>query len=66
MLSLSQLRFHLHELGPQAVASGLPFKQEPPGATGAANKGEAQKVESLRFSKPALRPSDRREAAKLD
>ena len=60
------LLFHLLELGPQAIATGLPFKQEFAVATGAANEGKAQKVESLRFSKPEPSPSVRREAAKLD
>jgi hypothetical protein len=66
MPPLSHLPFHLLELSPQAVAPGLPFKQEFAVAACAANEGKAEKVESLRFSEAALLSSVRREAAKLD
>ena len=54
------------ELGPQAVASGLPLKKEFAVAACAANEGKTQKIESLRFSKPALRPVVGREAGVLE
>jgi hypothetical protein len=66
MPPLSHLLFHFLELGPQAVASGLPLKKESAVAACAANEGKTQKIESLRFSKPALRPVVGREATELD
>jgi hypothetical protein len=54
MPPLSHLGLHLFELGQQAVTPGFPFEQKFPIATDAADEGEAQKVESLRFSEPAL------------
>src|ERR1051325_5594370 len=56
----------LLELRPHAVASALPRDEELASACFAADEGEAQEVEGLRFAKSALRASVRREAAELD
>jgi hypothetical protein len=61
-----QLPFDLLELGPHAVASGLPFDQELTLAGFTANEGEAQKIEGLRFSEPEPFAIGRGIAAKLN
>ena len=50
----SQLLLDLLELRPHAVAPGLPLEQEVARAGFAADEGEAQEVEGLRFAEPAL------------
>src|SRR6266540_2475115 len=54
------------ELRPHAVASGLPMNQELAPAGFAADEGEAQEVEGLRFAESAPFAIGRREAAELD
>src|SRR5436853_531272 len=66
MPSPSNLLLNFLELDPQTVAAGLPFDQEFTAAACAANEGEAEKAEGLRFSEPTLSTLDRREAAKMN
>src|SRR5436309_15189689 len=54
------------QLRPHAVAPGLPFEQEFTPAGFAANEGEAQEVEGLRFAEPSLLAVSHRKAPKLD
>src|SRR3954454_3921858 len=49
--SPSQLLLDLPKLRPQASPPGLPHQQEGAAATDAADEGEAQEVEGLRFAK---------------
>src|SRR5918996_6140823 len=62
----SQLLLDLPELGSHAVASGLPMDQEAPPTALAADEGEAQEGEGLRFAEPAPGAPCRRMAAELD
>src|SRR5690242_5959455 len=64
--SPSQFLLDLLELCPHAVASRLPSKQEVATTAAAANEGEAQELEGLRFAEPALSAPHRRQAAELD
>src|SRR5580704_2104106 len=66
MHSPSQLLRDLSKLRAHAVPPGLPLELEMPLAGFAADEREAQEVEGLRFSKPALSARDRCETAKLD
>jgi hypothetical protein len=66
MHSPSQLLLDLSKLRAHAVPPGLPLELEMPLAGFAADEREAQEVEGLRFSKPALSARDRCETAKLD
>src|SRR5438105_4939747 len=61
-----QLLLDLLELSPNAVAPALPPEEEAAFARSAADEGEAEKVEGLRFAEPALLAIVRRVAAKLD
>jgi len=64
--ALAQTFFDLSRFRPHAVGSGLPFEQEAALARFAANEGEAEEVEGLRFAEAASLSVGRREAAKLD
>src|ERR1700738_4096960 len=60
------LRFDHLELCPHAVAPGFPLKLEFALASLAADEGEAQEVEGLRFAEPASLAAFRRKASELD
>ena len=62
----SQLLLDLPKLRPHAVAPGLPLDEELALAGLAADEGEAQEVEGLRFAEPTLGAPARRMAAELD
>src|ERR1700751_4087181 len=62
----SQHLLDLLKLRPHAVASALPRDEELACAAFAADEGEAQEVEGLRFAKPTLRAPVRRKASELD
>src|SRR6266852_7034364 len=62
----SHLVLDLLEFRRHAVASGFTLDEEFSQARGAANEGEAQEIEGLRFAEPALRAPGHRVAAKLD
>src|SRR5260221_13684820 len=62
----SQFLFDGLQLCPHAVPPGLPFDLEFAPASFAADKGEAQEGEGLRFSEPAPLAVCRRQASKLD
>ena len=66
MHALPHLFLNRLELRPYAVRSGLPFDLEFPRAGLAANEGEAQEVEGLRFAEPTPLAAFRREASELD
>ena len=61
-----QLLFAHLELRPHAVAPGLPFDLEFARAGFAADEGEAQEVEGLRFAEPVPLTAFRRKASELD
>ena len=65
MHALSQLHLDLSKLLPHAVPLGLPLKLEGTMTRSPADKGEAQKIEGLRFPKPALSTLRRRMTTKL-
>src|SRR5712691_4699606 len=60
------LLFDHLELRPHAVPPGLPFNLEFTRASFAANEGEAQEVEGLRFAEPTPLAAFRRKASELD
>ena len=62
----SQFLLDFPKLGPHTVAAAVPQDEELADACLAADEGEAQEVEGLRFSKPALLATLRRKAAELD
>src|SRR5712691_9595621 len=61
-----QLLLDLLELGPHAVAPGVPFDLELVPACLAADEGEAQEVEGLRLAEPTPLAVFRRKASELD
>ena len=61
-----QLLLDFLEFGPHAVPPGFPLEQKVSPAAEAANEGEPQKIEGLRFADPALRALRRGKAAELD
>src|SRR5438876_3517477 len=61
-----QFLFDHLELRPHAVSTGLPFDLEFTRASFAADEGEAQEVEGLRFAEPVPLTAFRRKASELD
>src|ERR1700681_4091285 len=66
MHALSQFLFDGLQLCPNASPPGLPLHLEFAPASFAADKGEAQEGEGLRFAEPAPLAVCRRQASKLD
>jgi hypothetical protein len=64
--ALSQTLLDLLQLRPHAVGSGLPFNQEVARARFAADEGEAEEGEGLRFSQTPPLAFRRRMAAEFD
>ncbi len=62
----SQFLFDGLQLRPHSVPAGLPFDQEFAPAGFAADEGEAQEGEGLRFAEPAPLAVFRRNASELD
>src|SRR5688572_1283432 len=62
----SQLLLDLPKLRPHAVTPGFPLDEELALTRLAADEGEAEEVEGLRFAEPALGAPARRMAAELD
>ncbi len=60
------LLFYHPQLRPHAVSPGLPFEQEFARAGFAADEGEAQEVEGLRFAEPSRLAVFRCKASELD
>src|SRR6185437_12360871 len=61
-----QLPFDLLKLRPHAVATGFPLDEELASSRFAANVGEAEETEGLRFAEPAPLVVLRRETSELD
>jgi hypothetical protein len=62
----SQRLLDLPKLGPHTVPPGFPLEQKRPPAATAADEGEPQKIEGLRFAEPTLLAARRDKAAELD